>query len=344
MTTTATPPTTSNRPSASQPTSRTRPAQTVLPAYRLTTRKPTGTCSYPVIGVDGGEYAGKSTLAVELAKDPRIGQTWMLSLGEDIDWLGAIADFDVVNHNGQWWQIISAVRQIYAETIRIKAAAKPGDPTPLVILDSGTKVHELLSTWAENRARTSQDNTRRLLRDPNAEVNLGPTYWNPANRRHRQLMALFHAMPAIVVITARGKWVSAFDAKGQPVKDTKEWSVQANNELPFSTTAWVRLAQGKHPQIIGARMATGGIRPGYDGPLVVDPAQERTAGVTFNLAWVVFDLLGFNADVAQEGRIIEPVADADPDEAVPAPVRSVPADADEAPGADDGDVVAPAVK
>lgn len=338
-------PTTPTRAAASdrRPAPRPQPQPAGPPAYKLSTRKPTGACAYPLILVDGGEYAGKSTTAVELANDPRIGQTWMLSVGEEIDWLGAIADFEIVNHNGQWWQIIAAVEQIHAETTRIKAAAKPGDPVPLVILDSGTKVHELLSNWAEFRARSNGDNVRKLMVDPNAEINVGHAFWNPANRRHRRLVALLRSMPAIVVITARGKMVSAFAANGQPIPNTKVYSVQANQELGFATTAWVRLAQGEYPQIVGARMAKGGIRPGFDEPLRIDPTLDsRFEGVAFSLAWLIFDVLKFDADAGKPSQAIEPVADAVPDVDPAAPGPVIPADADEAPGMEPADIIHPA--
>lgn len=338
------PPPDDGQPRTSRP-QRAKPPEP--PKYTLTTRKPTGTCAYPLILVEGEEYSGKSHMAFALANDERIGQTWALTVGEDVDWLGAVADFDIVNHDGTWPQIMAAAEALHADCTRRVAA---GEPTPLVVVDSGTKVWELLTTWAENRARTNDDNRRRLMLDPNAEINVGHAYWNPANRRHRRLVALLRSMPAVVVVTARGKWVSAFDKQtGRPVPNTKEYSVQAQSELGFATTAWVRLTKGQYPQIVGARMAKGGVRPGEDEALVIDPRHARFAGLReagwegFSLAWLLFDVLKFDPGTAAPSRAVEPVADSAPDEPPPAPpARVVVPDADETPGRTVGEETRPA--
>lgn len=328
------------------PEQRRRPA-VILPEYVLTMRKPTGTHPYPVIMVDGPEYSGKSTAAVELGLDDRLGPTWMLPVGEEIDWLGAVADFEVVEHNGQWWQIIAAARQLHTAAAAIHEA---GGAPPLVILDSGSKTHELLSNWAEFRARSSDHNKRRLMLDPNAEITVDPSYWNAANRRHRKLIQILRSMRAVVVITARAKWVTAFNAAGQPIPGQREYSVQANKELGFSTTAWVRLAAGEPAQIVGCRLARGGVQPGHDKPLVVDTSTDRFAHLNerggFDLAWLLFDVLKFDPQTAEPSKVVEPDAGAEPDD--PTPVLSLAdaqaaaaEDADEAPGRTPDEVVHP---
>lgn len=325
-----------------------RPAA-ALPEYVMTMRKPTGTHPYPVILVDGPEYSGKSTAAVELGLDPRLGPTWILAVGEEVDWLGAInPDFSIVEHNGQWWQIMAAARQLHADATAIREA---GGPPPLVILDSGSKTHELLSNWAEFRARSSNFNKRKLLFDPNAEITVDPSYWNAANRRHRRLIQVLRSMPAVVVITARGKWVSAFDdATGLPIANKREYSVQANRELGSATTAWVRLAAGEPAQIVGCRLARGGIQPGHDKPLVVDTDLDRFAHLRerggFDLSWLLFDVLKFDGSTAEVSKMVEPVAGAEPEEpAAPLTVAGAQADpddeADEAPGRTPDEVVHP---
>ena len=329
-----------------RPRTAARPPRPAAPTYTLTSRKPTGVCPYPLVLVEGPEYTGKSTLAVELANDGRVGETWMMHLGEEVDWLGAVADFNIVEHNGEWWQLLAATQQLHT---RFTEQREAGEPTPLLIVDGDTAIWSLLSTWAENRARTSDDAQRRLMTDPNAEIPIGHTYWNAATRRHRQLVALWRSMPAIVVVTARGKWVSAFDkATGAPIPKTREYSVQCHAELPYASTAWVRLATDEYPQVYGARTPRGGIRPGQDDPVVVDPRfASRFPGLRdqggFNLGWLVFDVLGFSPDMAAPGRVVEPVADAGADDGTPdRPARPVLDGADEFPGAQPAEVVHPA--
>lgn len=318
------------------------PPAAAAPAYTLAFREPTGRTSYPLILLEGEEYSLKSTLAVMLGLDPRLGEVWMLPVGEEVDWLSAIAPFKVVEHNGQWWQIIGAVEQMHAAACAIRAA---GGKPPLLILDSASKVWELLSTWAEYRARSSDDNRRRLALDPNAEINIGHTFWNAANRRHRRLVHLLRSMPAVVVVTGRGKFVSAFDREtGRPVPGQREYSVQVQAELPYATTAWVRLSREGHPQIVGARMAQGGIRPGVNAPMTVDPDDPRFAALAetgFNLSWLL-DVLAFDPAVTEPAQAVEPDADAEPDDAAPLPTApAILAGASEYPGAPAPEVIRP---
>ncbi len=323
-----------------------RPVRPTVPAYTFTTRTPTGTCPYPLILVEGPEYTGKSRMGIELANDPRIGRTLVVPMDEDVDWLGAIASFEIVVHDGSWWQLLAATQHLHAQTTEW---VEDGEATPLVMVDGDSAIWHLLSTWAENRARTSDDAKRRLMLDPNAEINVGHQYWNAANRRHRQLVQLWRSMPAIVVVTARGKQVSAFDkATGRPIPGTKEYSVQAQGDFPFATTAWVRLSPGQYPQIVGARMATGGVRPGLDEPVVIDPRLPRFRPLVekgwegFDLSWLVFDVLKFDPRTARPSQAIAPAPDAVPDAAPQAPKREVADGADEYPGADAGDELHPA--
>jgi hypothetical protein len=316
-----------------------------VPRYNLTFVDPAPGNTYPLILVEGPEYTGKSSLAVRLGLDPRIGQTWVLPVGEEVDWLHDIAPFQKVAHNGQWWQIISAVEQMHALAAEIRQA---GDPPPLLVVDSGTKVWELLTNWAEFRAASSEKQRVKRALDPNCEVDITHTYWNAAKRRHQRLVHLLRTMPAVVVITARGRWVTAFDDRGQPVNGSKVYSVQAEKDLGYATKAWVRLSPDRHPQIVGARLAVGGIRPGVDEPLIVDPRMDRFAGFEslqrdgFNLSWLL-DVLRFDPATAAPAQVVEPAADADPDPDLPtaAAVVALP-DADEAPGQDSGEETHPA--
>ncbi len=331
-------------PAQRHPARQARPAEPVaVPGYTLSFREPTGRTSYPLILVEGEEYSLKSTLAVTLAGDPRLGETWMLPVGEEVDWLSAVAPFKIVEHNGQWWQIIGAVEQMHAAAAAIRAA---GGKPPLLIVDSASKVWELLATWAEYRARSSDTNRRKLALDPNAEIDISHTYWNAANRRHRRLVHLLRSMPAVVVVTGRGKWVSAFDkGTGRPVPGQREYSVQVQAELPYATTAWVRLSREAHPQIVAARMAQGGIRPGVNPPMTVDPGDPRFAALAetgFNLSWLL-DVLDFDPAVTEPARAVEPDADAEPDDAAPQPTGpAILAGASEYPGAPSPEVIHPA--
>lgn len=312
-----------------------------LPAPYVPTPVPLlGGSRYPLILVEGGEYAGKTTQAFELAElaepgaladgaVPIVSQTYVIAVGEDVDEFREIAPSALkLPHDGTWHQIIGCVDWVAA---RAREAVDAGHPPVLLIIDSMTKIWDLLSQWAENRARTADSNRTRLALDPNAAVDVHPSYWTPANRRHDQLVAKLTTMPAIVVVTARAGMVTVIDERtGNPTKE-REYRVRMQKDLGYATQAWVRVSQNEYPQIVGLRRVRGGIRPRKDDPLFVDPRTDRFKGVKFSLEWLLRHVLKFDAATARVASTVAPVADADaPVSAPPAPG---PVDADEPAGA-----------
>lgn len=303
----------------------------VVPPYRPTTRKPLAGARWPFILVEGGEYSGKTTHAFKLAAaEDTWSAVYVLPIGEDVDEFGEIADFEILEHDGSWHQIIGCVDYV-AEKAR--AANEANDKPVLFIVDSMTKVWKLLSEWAENRARSAPSNRAKLQADPNDEPDIGTTFWNASNKRHDRLVTKLITMPAVVVSTARGKWVTEMDAAGKPTKN-KVYTVEAQRSLGFSTTAMIRLEVGKYPMITGLRRVRGGIQPGLNQAVTVDPRTERFKDVEFNLDWLLRHVLKFDPAKARTATTVEPKAGAEPDEP-PAAARQAPpapADADEAPG------------
>lgn len=284
------------------------------------TRRPTGRPSNPVILLSGEYLTGKSFLSALLTASDRVGRSWYLQLGEvDGDPYGAIVDgqdrpvrYDLVEHDGTWADIITAVEQVKAEAIR---GVEAGEAPPVFIFDSASQEWGMLSRWAENRAKKSPKNQKKLADDPNDDIDVGHLFWNAATRRHNRLMTLLLTFPGIVVITARGKWVSRM-RNGQPVAGEKEYTIEAQKGLGFQTTAWVRLSHDEPPTIVGARMPRGGVRPGIDRALVVDGRRdERFRDVEFSLEWLIFDVLKYDPANASPRQLNEPVAGDEPDEA-----------------------------
>ena len=72
-------------------------------------------------------------LRLGLGLDDRLGETGMLAVVEDIDWLGEVAPFEIVEHGGQWWQLPAAVEQMRARAHELR---KAGEKPPLVIVDT----------------------------------------------------------------------------------------------------------------------------------------------------------------------------------------------------------------
>lgn len=284
-------------------------------------RKPTGKPTNPIILVSGEDLSGKTFASLLLTASPRIGQSWMMQLGEvDGDPYGAIEDdqgrpvrFTLVEHDGTWADIMAAATQIRDAAL---AAVTAGEKTPVWIFDSTSKEWELLTRYAENRARKSPRNKKELATDPDADIKVAHLQWNAANRRHRDFMAIVTSFPGIVILTARGKMTSVIGPNGQPTEGQKEYTIEANKSLGHQVTAHVRLSKDEPPTIIGIRLAKGGIIPGVDRPMVIDGRRDpRFKDVKFSLEWLIFDVLKFDPDNSTTRAVTEPVPDSDPDDA-----------------------------
>ena len=71
----------------------------------IKSRKPTGVVPYPVILLEGPEKAGKTWAALLLSRSERVGQTYVLDLGEgSADEYGAIPGvrYEVLEHDGTY--------------------------------------------------------------------------------------------------------------------------------------------------------------------------------------------------------------------------------------------------
>lgn len=324
---------TGDGPARTTPAARALARGAVTPAYVPVPRKPATGTRWPFILVEGGEYSGKSTHAFKLACiEGMWSRVLVIAIGEDVDEFGEIApEMEILPNDGTWRQIMGCVDYAAAAA---EAAVAAGHAPVLVIIDSMTKVWKLLSEWAENRARSAPSNAAKLERDPNDEPDIGPVFWTAANKRHERLVTKLITMPAVVVGTARGKWVTEIDDRGNPTKN-KVYTVEANKNLGFSTTAMIRLEVGKYPTITGLRRVRGGIQPGsLNQAVTVDPRTERFKGVEFSLEWLLRHVIKFDPATARTATTVEPTAGAEPDEAPAAarPVSAPPADADEAPG------------
>lgn len=265
---------------------------------QLKTRRPTGVVPWPLILLEGAEKSGKTWACAEFSACERIGQMYWIDLGEgSADEYGAIpgADYLIVEHDGSFASIYAAVEGVRAEAQRARDASQP----PVVLtVDSMTAEWDLLKDWATNRAKGSKANRAKLAQDPHAEIVVSQNYWNDANSRHRKLMRLLMTFPGIVLMTARGKQVSAIGDNGQPIEGKKEYRVEGQKTLGFDASCWVRLSHDGG-MVVGARSVHTGIRPGRDEPQPL-PAD-------WSVEWLVFEALRCDPDTAQvrdlrEGR------------------------------------------
>ncbi|MET9412142.1 AAA family ATPase [Streptomyces sp. NPDC002935] len=225
---------------------------------KLKTRKPTGIVPWPLLLLEGEEGAGKTYSAAEFSASDLIGQMYWIDLAEgSADEYAAIpgADYEIIDHDGTYRDILEQIRAVYLEARR---AATAGEPPVVLSVDSGTALWRMLKTWTHERARRGNRNAKALQEDPDAAIDVGMNLWNDATERWLDIIHLLQTFPGIAIITARGKQITAIDDNGKPVTDgrgraLKEWKVQAQKDLAFDASVWVRMRRGQAPQVIKAR-------------------------------------------------------------------------------------------
>jgi hypothetical protein len=265
------------------------------------TRQPTGRVPWPTILLEGEEKSGKSYAVAQFSASSLIGQLYWLDLNEGAaDEYAAIPGtrYLVLEHDGSYAQVLASIQAVKEEARR---AAKAGEPPVVLAIDTGSAIWDGLKDWASDRAARSAKNREALKRDPNAEVTISQNLWNDAGARWRKVQTELLTFPGIVVVTSRGKEVTAVDSNGRPIEGQKTWSVQMHREFPYAASVWVRLRRGRKPLVVGARSVHMGIRPNDDeAKEVKDPkATDRL------LEWLVFDALKCEPALAHTRDLVE---------------------------------------
>ncbi|MEU5428523.1 AAA family ATPase [Streptomyces sp. NPDC020799] len=221
---------------------------------KLRTRKPTSVVPYPLVLLEGEEKGGKTFEAARFSGSPHVGTTYWLELGEDsADEYGAVegADYELIEHDGTYRDIMGQVEAVHAES---KRAAAAGEKPVVLVIDSGSQFWRMLVNWTQDRARRSNTGQNTLKYDPDAEIKPGMNLWNDGAERWHRLMYFLRTMPGIVVLIARGKEVQALDGAGNPIPKTKTWRVEGHKSLAFDATVWVRMLRGDNSAyVVGAR-------------------------------------------------------------------------------------------
>jgi hypothetical protein len=236
----------------------------------LTTRKPTGLPSWPMILLAGREGAGKTWAAISASASPLIGRTLYIGVGEDDPDEYALipgADFEIVEHDGTYGDIVRAVRDA--------VAAEPvgGLPT-LIILDSETKVWELIVDNAQLVA-----NQRRKGRpNPNGDFSINTDLWNVAADQFKDITNVLRSHRGPSIVTARLDEVMVME-NGQPTS-AKRWKVQAHKSLPFDVGVIVEMHERGHALITKAKSVVMAIEKPTEAPGFTIPEAWDKLGIT----------------------------------------------------------------
>lgn len=210
----------------------------------LQTRKPTGKPSWPMLLLAGAEKAGKSYSAAVATSSDLIGRTWWVTIGEDQpDEYGQLGDFDIVEHDGSYRGILAALRAIAHQP-------KPAQGVPLLVVDSMTRLWDLIKENAQNVANDRAARKSRGNQDGDAQITTD--LWNAAAAQWAHVMDAIRSFDGPVLLTARLDVVAVMDERGQPTKD-KQSKVQAHKSLPYDVGGVIEMPTRGETWISGVR-------------------------------------------------------------------------------------------
>lgn len=215
----------------------------------LTTRQPTGKPSWPILLLAGAEKAGKTYSAAEASASELIGRTLWVGVGEDDpDEYGAIpgARFEIVEHDGTYRSILRALTEAAEE--------KAGDEPNLIVLDSATRLWDLLcdeqQVVANQRAARKAQQSGRPAPDEDATITMDQ--WNTAKQRWGHIIDALRNHNGPSIITARLEQVTVLDGSGKPTTQ-KDWKVKAEKSLPYDVGCIVELPMRGEAYLTGVR-------------------------------------------------------------------------------------------
>jgi hypothetical protein len=216
----------------------------------LQTRKPTGLPAWPILLLAGIEKTGKSYASAAASASDLIGRTFWIPIGEDApDELGAIpgARFEIVEHDGTYRALLGALDECVTELAKDE---KPG----LIVLDSGTRLWNLLSDEAQAKANhRATEKAKKYKREaPEGDVTIGMDLWNSAKQRWDHVMDCLREHQGPSIVTARLDQTAVVDERGEPTKE-KTWKVQAHKSLPFDVGAIVEMPAPGEAVLTGVR-------------------------------------------------------------------------------------------
>lgn len=255
---------------------------------RLRTRKPTGQVAYPMLLIEGGEKSGKSHTALSLSRSERVGRTFVFELGERAaDEYAPLGDFEMVEHNGTYADLLDQVRAACTEPA--------GDKPNVIVIDSMSMLWSLLKDQASAAARRSRRAQKILADDPDADIETTMTYWTTAKDRWWAVINTLRGWPGITVLTCRAGDVTKVE-RGQPVAGQTEWSRDLEKGTPFAMTGIVRCSHPKPPTL----MAVQSLHLTLPSKGLVLPSENA-------LESLIFDTLGSGGGFEQS-PVVNPAA------------------------------------
>lgn len=213
----------------------------------LTTRKPTGKPSWPMVLLAGSEGAGKSWAAAAASASPSIARTLWIGIGEDDpDEYSTIpgTDFEIVEHDGSYAAILQAFRDV---------ATLPYDGVPnLLVGDSMSRLWTLIGDNLQGIANQRAKGRK----GPGGDFTITPDLWNVGAARWVAVMDAIRLHRGPAILTARLEQVTVME-NGQPTAE-KQWKIQGHKTLPYDASVIVEMpvrGQFRITKVKSARIA-----------------------------------------------------------------------------------------
>lgn len=239
------------------------------------TRTPSGRSRSPLLLLDGLDASGKTATALELARDPRVGPAYVVEVDElDADAYGASGDFEIVQHTGRLDDVVAAVEWAMLQP-------PTAGRVPLLVIDGGSAIWDMVKMDAEQRARSAVDAQARLEADPHALIEIGSCHWEAAKGPYMYgWLRRLRDWPGITVVTVKGDEQPIF-RDGKPTDQTL-YRLDLDRDARFLFharvhTAWPRPARLMSSHRLGLPIPDGGLELPEEGAL----------------AHLVFDLLRY---------------------------------------------------
>lgn len=273
----------------------------------LITRKPTGLVPPPVVLLEGETGSGRSWTAAELSASPKVSRTYWIELGDETtaDQYGKIpgARYEIVepDNRDKVWDYVALYRAARDFRDEAARAAEAKELPPVLVVDQSGAIWDMLSEWADNRARCTRANKAKLAENPNAEIEITSNFWNDATSRWRKLMTLFLTTKGVVILLSRGEEVTQFK-DGKPVSGKTTWKVAGQKSFTSSVPIWVRMLRDGNPKLIKLRAVVNGVRPG------VDPERGMPG---FTLERLIFERYGWDPQNTGSRQMVPMVAGSD---------------------------------
>lgn len=190
------------------------------------TRRPSGQAAYPIALLAGVEGGGKSWTAAAATGLPYFKRSFWLEVGEQMaDEYGDVpgADYEIIDHDGSYRQILAACRWAAAESKK----SGPG----VFVFDSMSELWSMLSDEAQLEANARAARKGRTKRD-GGEADIAPDLWNKAKDRSNDVMDALREFNGLVLLTCRLEHQNVIGDGGAPTGE-KVWKMRTHKDVPF---------------------------------------------------------------------------------------------------------------